>query len=145
MLDLFGESVTQPQTKPHSTCLNSAFGFAEFWSIWPTGPRKAAKQQCLNKWASLGCADEAEKIRKHVAWMKAQGCWQEKNGAFIPAPLVYLNQQRWSEWEVVEIKVRPKVDPALAKILADEKKAAPMPEKIRAKLDALKKQSPSAA
>jgi hypothetical protein len=31
------------------------------------------------------------------------------------------------------------VDPALAKILADEKKAAPMPENIRAKLDALRK------
>lgn len=139
MLDLFGNSVTTPQTVPRAKTDNAAMGFVEFWTIWPSGPRKAAKQQCLNKWASLGCADEAEKIRKHVAWMKTQDCWQEKNGAFIPAPLVYLNQQRWSEWEVVEPKEKPKIDPALAKILADEKKATPMPASVRERLEALKR------
>ena len=139
MDDLFGDSITQPQTKAKSECLNAAFGFKEFWDEWPSGNRKVAKQQCLNKWASLACADQAEKIRKHVAWMKTQEDWLKQNGHFIPAPLVYLNQQRWSEWEVVETLQRSTVDPALAKILADEKKAAPIPESVRALRNAYRK------
>ena len=53
---------------------------------------------------------------------------------FIPAPLVYLNQQRWDGAEIPEsfgIKVEVQIDPALAKIEADNKKAVPMPEHIR--------------
>lgn len=139
MLDLFGDDTTQPQTKPKSECINSAFGFKEFWDEWPSSNRKAAKQQCLNKWASLACADSAEKIRKHVAWMKTQEDWLKQNGNFIPAPLVYLNQQRWSEWSVVEPVEPQHIDPALKKILADEKKAVPVPESVRAMRDAYRK------
>jgi hypothetical protein len=56
--------------------------------------------------------------------------------------LVYLNQQRWDGAEIPEsfgIKVEVKIDPALAKIEADRKKAAPMPEHIRARLAELRK------
>jgi hypothetical protein len=65
--------------------------------------------------------------------------WLKDGGSWIPAPLVYLNQQRWDGAEIPEMKPVQTVDPALAKIEADRKKAAPMPEHIRAKLAELRK------
>jgi hypothetical protein len=53
--------------------------------------------------------------------------------------LVYLNQQRWDGAEVPEMKPKPTIDPALAKIEADRKKASPMPDHIRAKLAELRR------
>jgi hypothetical protein len=53
--------------------------------------------------------------------------------------LVYLNQQRWDGADIPEMKPVQTVDPALAKIEADRKKAAPMPEHIRARLAELRK------
>jgi hypothetical protein len=141
MFDLFGDSVTSPQTQSHSTKLNSAQGFLEFWKAWPSGIRKVAKQQCLNKWSTLGCADVAEHICKHIAWMKTQEDWQKQNGAFIPMPATYLNQQRWIDWEP---PVRPAIDPAeQTRIMLAErdKKAAPMPQDVRERLNALRRAS----
>jgi hypothetical protein len=71
--------------------------------------------------------------------MKTTDQWRKDNGAYIPAPLVYLNQQRWDGAEIPEIKPVQTIDPALAKIEADNKKAAPMPEHIRARLAELRK------
>jgi hypothetical protein len=34
-------------------------------------------------------------ILKHLDWMKTTQQWLRDNGAYIPAPKVYLNQQRW--------------------------------------------------
>lgn len=100
MKDLFGDEVTKPTGKC-APLINAAHGFAEFWAVWPRGPRKAAKQQCLNKWAKYGCAENASAIVAHVEAMKRSQDWTKENGAFIPAPLVYLNQQRW-DGEVLE-------------------------------------------
>lgn len=102
--------------------LNAAHGFPEWWLAYPTGPRKAAKQQCLDKWCRLGCASDATLIREHVEWLKTQEDWQR---GFVCAPLVYLNQQRWVDW-TPPAKQLPKVD-ELAKI-KNHKGAAPSPE-----------------
>ena len=89
--DLFGDDVYKPTVQIKSL-LNVAHGFTEFWKAWPSGPRKAAKQQCLNKWAKLNCCQRASLIVTHVEAMKQSKDWQ---AGFIPAPLVYLNQARW--------------------------------------------------
>jgi hypothetical protein len=94
MRDLFGDEITSP-TGRCAPLLNAAHGFAEFWASWPRGTRKVAKQQCLNKWAKYGCAENATLIIQHVEAMKRSQDWLKDNGAFIPAPLVYLNQRRW--------------------------------------------------
>jgi hypothetical protein len=73
--------------------------------------------------------------------MATTTAWLKDNGAFIPAPKVYLNQQRWDGADIPEIKVKPLIDPALAKIDADNKKAAPMPEHIRQKIAQMKGRS----
>lgn len=134
-MDLFGDSITQPQCAGlQKRILNAAHGFVEFWKSWPAGPRKVARQQCLNKWAKLECADHASHILAHVEWMKTQVDWQKDGGAFVCAPMVYLNQQRWLDWEPEP--ERPKKPDALATIKAH--KGAPMPENIRAKIQQLK-------
>jgi hypothetical protein len=70
--------------------------------------------------------------------MKTTEQWLKANGAFIPAPLVYLNQQRWDGAEVPEMASKPAVDPALAKIKADIAKATPMPQEVRQRLAQLR-------
>jgi hypothetical protein len=130
--DLFGDIVTAPQCAASALRLstrNAAEGFAEFWKAWPRSPRRVAKQQCLDKWARYGCAEQGGKIIAHVEWMKTQDDWLRDSGRFICAPLVYLNQQRWLDWEP-PAPAAPRPD-ALAKILADEKNAAKPSASVR--------------
>ena len=130
MFDLFGDTVTSPTTAPKSL-FNAAHGFVEFWKTWPAGPRKVAKQQCLDKWARLGCCDCATLIAMHVEWLKTQDDWMR---GFVCAPLVYLNQQRWIDWEPPAPK---KPDKELAKMAAHDKVFVPPPAHIRAKIKQL--------
>jgi hypothetical protein len=113
-------------------------GFERFWKAWPASTRKGAKSECKKKWEKHYCETQTDQIIKHIEWLKTTEQWLKGNGAFIPAPLVYLNQQRWDGAEVPEMKPKPTIDPALAKIEADRKKASPMPEHIRAKMAELR-------
>lgn len=118
--------------------------FEQFWAAWPKSIRKGGKSVCLARWKKGlydGCADQ---IVKHVEWMKTTDQWRKDDGAFIPAPLVYLSQQRWDGAEIPEGFVANKpaseyVDPALQKIAADRAKAAPMPDHIRERLAQLRR------
>lgn len=132
MTDLFGATMTSPETRPARGLLNAAWGFPEFWKAWPAGPRKVAKQQCLNKWATLGCASEATLIAMHVQWMRTQDDWIR---GFVPMPLTYLNQRRWADWSPPE-PTRPQHD-ALAKITADAAKAVKPSAEVRQKIKQL--------
>lgn len=114
-------------------------GFDRFWKAWPSSPRKGAKSKCKQVWEKSYCQTQEDQIIKHVEWMKTTEQWLKANGAFIPAPLVYLNQQRWDGAEVPEMATKQEIDPALVKIQEDWKKAAPMPDHIREKLAKLRK------
>lgn len=117
-------------------------GFEQFWSIWPKNFRKGGKSLCLARWKKGYYETHTDQIVKHVAWQKTTEAWLKDAGAFVPAPLVYLNQQRWDGAEIPEMfadKVR--LDPALQKINSDYAKAAPMPDAIRKKLQELRKMS----
>lgn len=70
-------------------------GFARFWAAWPKHPRKVARHQCWAKWRSKKLEDLADRIVAHVEAMKQSDAWRKDGGEFIPAPLVYLNQDRW--------------------------------------------------
>lgn len=127
MLDLLGDTITSPVYSGNSL-INTAWGFPEFWKAWPVGPRKVAKQQCLNKWAKYECCRSATHIVNHVEWLKTQDDWLR---GFVCQPLTYLNQQRWIDWEPVAVIAKPKVCPALAKCYADAKICKPMPVEMR--------------
>ena len=136
-MDLFG--FEQPKT-PSLT----DEGFEEFWVAYPKSIRKGEKSACKKKWVESYYFSQKHIILKHVQWMATTAQWIRDNGAFIPAPKVYLNQQRWDGAEIPEsfgIKVEVQIDPALAKIEADNKKAVPMPEHIRQAMAQLRNKS----
>jgi hypothetical protein len=113
-------------------------GFEKFWNAWPSSPRKGARISCKQKWVAKEFESQTAQIVKHVNWMKTTDMWLKQNGAFIPAPLVYLNQQRWDGAEIPEVKEVVNV----LKVMDEEnKKAIPMPADIKAKLDALRGRS----
>lgn len=69
-------------------------GFARFWSEYP-GDRKADKQKCCDKWERDGLEEKADIVLAGLAWWKNHRDWKKKDGEFICAPLVWLNQKRW--------------------------------------------------
>lgn len=116
--------------------------FEDFWTAWPKSTRKGGKSVCKAKWDKLKLDGQADQIVKHVEWMKTTDSWKKDQGAFIPAPLVYINQARWDGAEIPEVTVNVNVnfkDPALKKIEEDRRKVVPAPEEIRKKLKELTK------
>ena len=120
---MFGDEATMPQGQIARGILNAMHGFDGWWKSWPAGQRKVAKQQCINKWAKFGCANNAGHIQAHTEWMQTQDDWLR---GFVPMPVTYLNQQRWLDWEMPVIISKPS---ALTVILAH--KGVPMPEAVR--------------
>ena len=110
--------------------------FEQFWKAYPSTPRKGGKAKCKQVWDKSYCDTQAEQILKHINWLKTTEQWLKLNGAFIPAPLVYLNQQRWDGAEVPEIK---RTETALEAIEKSRAMSVPMPDDIRAKLQALRR------
>ena len=109
--------------------------FERFWECYPRSPRKGAKSACEKKWNTLHCEASIEQIIKHLTWMKTTDQWLTNFGAFIPAPLVYLNQKRWDGAEIPAVRQEIAY---LDKLDEERKKAVPMPEHIKARLDALR-------
>ena len=113
-------------------------GFNLFWAAWPRSTRKGAKSACLQKWCKNYNETQADQILKHVAWMKTTEDWLKNNGAFIPAPLVYLNQQRWDGADVPDVG-KSAAEQTIERMNEDAKAVtAPSPE-MRLQLAALKK------
>lgn len=113
-------------------------GFYRFWSIWPRSTRKGAKSACLKVWIKNYNETQVDQICKHVAWMITTDDWRKNNGAFIPAPLVYLNQQRWDGAEVPEAEPVVSMQDMRAKWREEDAKAAKPSAEIREKLNALR-------
>ncbi len=105
--------------------------FEVFWKEWPSNPRKGAKSKCKQTWDKTYCDTQADTILKHLAWLKTTEQWIKSNGAFIPAPLVYLNQQRWDGAEIPDLVVKPERDPELTRLEEERKKAVPMPSFVK--------------
>lgn len=74
-------------------------GFVEFWSSWPQSDRKVARKQCAEKWRRKGFAKDMPAILVHVEAMKQSKQWRD---GYEPAPLTYLNQERWGDGLPVE-------------------------------------------
>jgi hypothetical protein len=96
-------------------------GFDLFWQTWPAGPRKRSKANCRTKWLKDKLERRAEHVVAVVAAMKLSRDWTKKQGEYIPAPLVFLNQARW-DCELSDIRAIPppatQENPTLARIRA---------------------------
>lgn len=68
--------------------------FPDFWSAWPTSARKQDRKKCLAKWQRCRWDAEADAIVAHVEAMKGTKQWRD---GYEPAPLTYLNGERWRD------------------------------------------------
>ena len=87
------------QTKPPVVPLEGDGLFARFWDEWPKNDRKQARGKCFALWKSKGLDQKTEEILKHVGSLKNSRDWKE---GYIPAPLVYLRQERFDGAEPVD-------------------------------------------
>lgn len=69
--------------------------FLRFWAQWPKSLRKQSQGKCWSLWRQRDFDQQAPVILAHVEALKASPDWRKDGGAFVPAPLVYLNQRRW--------------------------------------------------
>lgn len=74
--------------------------FEEFWNAWPKNNRKAAKSSCLKVWHRKSLNAIADQILAHVTAMAVSEDWTKEAGKYVPAPLVYLNGERWDGAEL---------------------------------------------
>lgn len=80
--------------------------FSQFWELWPKGPRKQARGKCFSLWKKQSLCKRVDEILAHVSQMKISDGWK---GGFIPAPEVYLRNERWDGAEPVADAERKRV------------------------------------
>lgn len=80
--------------------------FSRFWDLWPKGPRKQARGKCFSLWKKQSLCKRVDEILVHVSQMKNTDGW--KTG-YVPAPEVYLRNERWDGAEPVAEPERKRV------------------------------------
>lgn len=114
----------KPPQPPRGEVVDKSPWFSRWWEAWPKHPRKAARVQCERKWQALGCEALGEQIVASVEAHKSSAGWAKDDGAFVPAPLVWLNQRRWeapiAAPKKAEIWVPPPPMSAAERAAADE-------------------------
>jgi hypothetical protein len=71
--------------------------FEDFWSAWPKSDRKQDKAKCHDKWIDSNLDALLVIILADIEAKKLTRKWQDEDGKFIEAPLVYLNNKRWED------------------------------------------------
>lgn len=92
------EQEAEPAPPPVKKAKDGIFaydGFDAFWSAYPDCKRKYAKSKCREKWRAKGLANRKAEVMDGLARWKRTDEWTKDGGAFIPAPEVWLNQERW--------------------------------------------------
>ena len=71
--------------------------FEQFWAAYPQCFRKANKKGCKAKFLKIPNLKEIfPDILSSLEMQKRSRQWHEQNGQFIPAPLTWINQERWT-------------------------------------------------
>jgi hypothetical protein len=74
--------------------------FEEFWESYPN-VRKVNKKTCLERWANKSLDAIADEVIGYVKRMKDTQSWKD---GFSPAPLTLLNQERWNDGDVQQVR-----------------------------------------
>lgn len=83
----------KPETNTKDTT-STDVDFERFWEVWPSSPRKVAKQKCLAVWKKKKLSQKTDQIINHVKIMRSTEQWVK---GYDPAPLTYLNQGRYDD------------------------------------------------
>ena len=74
--------------------------FDEFWESYPS-VRKVNKKTCMERWANKNIDAIADEVIGYVKRMKDTQSWKD---GFSPAPLTLLNQERWNDGDVQQVR-----------------------------------------
>jgi hypothetical protein len=88
------EEKRREEKTPSTKADGEPAGFADFWAVWPQSERKVAKKQCAMKWKAKNFNSQLPAIVAHIEAMKQSKQWRD---GYEPAPLTYLNQERWGD------------------------------------------------
>ena len=68
-----------------------------FWAAYPQCFRKANKKGCKAKFIKIKDLENIfPDIINSLEMQKRSKQWNEQDGQFIPAPLTWINQERWT-------------------------------------------------
>jgi len=71
--------------------------FEDFWKAYPQCFRKANKKGCKTKFLKIKNLESIfPDIMASLEMQKRSKQWNEQDGQFIPAPLTWINQERWT-------------------------------------------------
>lgn len=71
--------------------------FKKFWEAYPKCFRKANEKGCRAKFMKIKNLKEIfPDIMASLEMQKKSKQWNEQDGQFIPAPLTWINQERWT-------------------------------------------------
>ena len=71
--------------------------FEKFWAAYPQCFRKSNKKGCKAKFIKIkNLANIFDDIMNSLEIQKRSKQWNEQDGQFIPAPLTWINQERWT-------------------------------------------------
>ena len=71
--------------------------FEMFWTAYPQCFRKANKKGCKAKFIKIKDLENTfPDIMSSLEMQKRSKQWNEQDGQFIPAPLTWINQERWT-------------------------------------------------
>lgn len=93
--------------------------FNHFWSAYPNTSRRVAKGKCFDIWKRKNLETIADEVVEHVKAMAKTKQWKD---GYEPAPLTYLNQDRWEDG--LPDPQRTKVSPSGGSALYDQNMAA---------------------
>lgn len=93
--------------------------FNRFWLAYPNTSRRVAKGKCFDIWKRKNLETIADEVVEHVKAMAKTKQWRE---GYEPAPLTYLNQDRWEDG--LPDPQRTKVSPSGGSALYDQNMAA---------------------
>lgn len=69
--------------------------FGRFWDAWPKHRRKSGRARCLGVWQSKNLEAKSAQVLAVLDACKRMPDWLKESGQYIPAPLTWLNQDRW--------------------------------------------------
>jgi len=89
--------------------------FDQFWQAWPRHFRKTAKNKCAAKWKKNKLDGQVEHVLTVLEAWKVR--WAKDGNKYVPAPLVWLNGERYDcELEDLPGKRDTKVNPIAKQI-----------------------------
>ncbi len=85
--------------------------FERFWTAWGSHHRRTSKGPCYKVWKKSKLDAKIDHVVAVVNALNKSKSWTEEIAKFKPAPLAWLNQEKW-DCEVGDIEACPEKKPA---------------------------------